>query len=75
MVSMDSKLNIFKVNGTNPFAPAERTAFTGGGEAVSTEGFSDRHGKGMAAGVDSNGVLGSVTGTGVDGKHKLNMYM
>ena len=81
MVSLDPKLRqeygVFagqKVNGVNPFTP-QAASFQGSEEAVSSASFSERHGKGMAAGVDSNGFLGSVTGTGENGRHKLNMYM
>ena len=81
MVSLDPKLRqeygVFagqKVNGVNPFTP-QAASFQNPEEAVSSIGFSDRHGKGMAAGSLSNGVHGEVTGTGDNGRHKLNMYM
>ena len=76
MVSLDPKVSneysLFKI-GANPFAPA-KVAFTGGGEAVSGAGYSERHGAGKAAGVSSNGFLGYVEGTGENGKHRLDLY-
>ena len=78
MVSFDPKVrnefSLFKVNGANnPFAP-QKTSFTGG-EATSGAEFSERHGVGKAAGIQSNGVHGEVMGTGENGKHRLDMYM
>lgn len=77
MVSLDPKVSneysLFKIGGANPFAPG-KVAFTGGEEAVSGAGFSERHGNGKAAGVASNGVLGYVEGTGENGKHRLDLY-
>ena len=81
MVSLDPKLRqeygVFagqKVGGVNPFSP-QRASFQNPEEAVSSAGFSERHGNGMAAGTLSNGVHGEVTGTGDNGRHKLDMYM
>ena len=77
MVSFDPnvKNNMFKVNELNPYKEYG-VSFVGAEAGVATgEAYSERHGVGKAAGVDSNGVLGEVTGTGQDGKHRLNMYM
>lgn len=68
MVSFDPKVNkdLFKIAGANPFAP-QKVAFTGGGQEPSSDGYSSRLSVGKAAGTDSNGVIGSVTGTGANG--------
>lgn len=76
MVSFSPKVNndLFKVGGLNPFAASSRVAFTGGESAGAVDGFSERHGNGKAAGINSNGVHGEVSGTGLNGEHRLDIY-
>lgn len=59
----------------NPFAPS-KVAFAGNGkESVAKTGV-EAYGTGQGInGTNSSGVLGEVTGTGENGKHKLDMYM
>lgn len=63
-----------KIQG-NPFA-APKVAFAGNGqEPVSKTGV-ESFGTGQGInGTNSSGVIGEVTGTGENGKHKLDMYM
>ena len=66
-------LDIRKV-GYSGNAEVSPVAFKGS-PAVSGDGFSERHGNGKAAGIESNGIIGSVTGTGENGQFKLkNLY-
>lgn len=63
-----------KIQG-NPFGNS-KVAFAGNGqEPVSKTGV-EAYGTGQGInGTNSSGVLGEVTGTGENGKHRLNMYM
>ncbi len=55
---------------------AGRVAFTGQGEQSYTSASVEQYGTGKGFNeTNSTGVLGEVTGTGPNGKHKLNMYM
>jgi hypothetical protein len=74
MVLEAGKLNPFKIGEVkNPFA-SSKTSFTGGGQPSFGAEYSERHGNGKAAGVNSTGVHGSVTGTGNNGEHLLDQY-
>ena len=65
--------DLYRITGVNPFSSGA-TGFTGGGQAALGGDVSERHGNGKAAGVDSTGVIGSVSGTGENGVHKLDRY-
>lgn len=65
--------DLYRVTGVNPFSSGA-TGFTGGGQAALGEDFSERLGNGKAAGTNSTGVIGSVSGTGENGVHKLDRY-
>lgn len=60
-----------KVLGPNQ-QPAQRVAFAGGGQEEQTVSHLGT-GKGINA-ERSSGVHGEVTGTGENGKHRLNTY-
>lgn len=58
----------------NPFK-TERVAFAGNGQETSSSAGIERFdtGKGINE-ENSTGVIGEVTGTGENGKHRLNTY-
>ncbi|MCD8378258.1 MAG: hypothetical protein LUB59_05670 [Candidatus Gastranaerophilales bacterium] len=60
--------------GVNPFG-VQRASSAGSAQTEELSGgISERHGAGKAAGSDSTGVIGEVTGTGDNGRHKIDMY-
>lgn len=75
MVSFESLKFNPQIKGANPFAPG-KVAFAGGGaEGIGTAEYSERHGNGKAAGVNSTGVYGETEGCGKNGDFVLkNLY-
>lgn len=76
MVSLDPNIK------NNPFSEVRQISFGGAQytpksvEEKSPEEVVSSYGTGQGPnGTSSNGVLGSVEGTGENGKHRLNMYM
>ncbi|MBO6271323.1 hypothetical protein J6O48_00935 [bacterium] len=71
MVTFNPKVteNMFRIGGVNPFGT--NSSFTGGTLASGSE-YSERYGAGKAAGVESNGVIGSVIGTGENGSSRAD---
>lgn len=62
-----------KIQG-NPFA-TPKVAFAGNGQETSGVTGYENYGTGKGLNAEnSSGVIGEVTGTGENGKHKLNTY-
>ena len=77
MVTFDPKLNNpFANYGINNVNPVSTVATSYKPQEVAEKSGYENYGTGKGVnGVNSNGVIGEVTGTGENGVHKLNMYM